>query len=240
MPWKASPKPNVGAWGGLISSIRRHVLTGTLVVMPLVIGFLPVLFIYPAVSRLARRLPGFSSIHEGAAFALTLLLVLSVLYVIGVLSATFVMRFVVRLSEGVLNQIPIVSWFYRMAKQVADLMALRGSKPFQRVVVIEYPRAGLFAFGFVTGESEHGGAMPQLVHVFVPTTPNPTSGTLVLLRPEDVREADIPVEAAVKFIISGGILNPGQMALSPYAFGLSAKEGADMPEEILTGKDVDQ
>ncbi|OPZ14574.1 MAG: hypothetical protein BWZ10_01887 [candidate division BRC1 bacterium ADurb.BinA364] len=219
--------PRHGFWAELGYSLRRRVLTGVLTIVPLAIAALPVYLLYPKLNLLAEfvsqkylkagRLDEETTlILKFGSMALALILVVSALYIVGLLSSTFFVRSFLNLLRRIIEYVPIVNFCHRTTKQVVDLIEQQSSKPFNKVVIIEYPRRGVFALGFVTGEHRYPGRFGELVHVFLPTTPNPTSGFLLLLSPGDVTETGLTVDDAVRFIISGGILDMGEIKPKPF------------------------
>jgi uncharacterized membrane protein len=135
------------------------------------------------------------------------LLVVIIFLLTGILTNYLLGRQIIGTGERILARIPVISRIYRA---VQDVFTGRGAV-FQKVCLVEYPRPGLVAVAFVTS-SEHGVvqevAGKNLIAVFVPTTPNPTSGYLVYLPPEEITELDISVEEAMKLIVSGGAYLP--------------------------------
>lgn len=208
-----------GFLGALTASVRRRILTGVLIMVPIVISFLPVYFIYPWFDRFAQRYLGRIGDVPGLGFIAAVLVIVSVLYIIGLLSATFVVRWLMTLGEKVLTQIPLINFFYRTTKQVVDLVAPASSPAFRRPVLIEYPRKGIFVLGFITGEGKYPDPIRDQIHIFLPTTPNPTSGVLLLLSPDQVYETGLSIDEATRFIISGGILEMPPLDLKPYKIG---------------------
>jgi uncharacterized membrane protein len=198
----------------IAASIRRRILAGALSMIPVLVALIPIWFLYPKLDALAQNTLKINV--PGVGFAVAFLFVLTVLYIIGLLSATFLMKRLIALGERIVTQIPVVNFCYRIAKQVVDLVATGAKRPFKKVVAVEYPRKGILSLGFVTNEGRYPGASGPLVHVFIPTTPNPTSGFLLLLKAEEVFETGMTVDDAVRFIISGGILDAEGMALRPY------------------------
>lgn len=214
-------------FGRIAFSLRRRILTGTLLMIPIVISFFPVVWLYPKLDRFAKVTLQID--QPGLGFIVALLSLLTVLFIIGLLAATFVVRWAVVVMEKIFNQVPVVNFLYKTTKQVIELFnksSQSASKPFKKVVWIEYPRKGIHALGFVTGEAVYPDR-GHLVHIFIPTTPNPTSGFLLLFPAEDVMETGVPVDQAVQFIISGGILEMGALQLKPFE--------SELPE-LLEGK----
>jgi uncharacterized membrane protein len=133
----------------------------------------------------------------------------------GILTQYLLGRRLIGSGERILARIPLISRIYRAVKQIRDVFFDRGGAVFQRVCLVEYPRPGLVAVAFVTS-SEQGlvqnAVGKELIAVFVPTTPNPTSGYLIYLPPEEVTFLDITVEEAMKLVVSGGAYIPGSQS----------------------------
>ena len=114
-----------------------------------------------------------------------------------------------QVERKLLNRIPIVNRIYKSIKQITATISMPESKAFQKVVYLEYPRKGLWTLCMVTGESTKD--KDKYYNVFVPTTPNPTSGYLLFVKVEDTKESNISVEEGLKIIISGGMLGPKEI-----------------------------
>jgi uncharacterized membrane protein len=131
-----------------------------------------------------------------------------VIFLLGLVGTNILGRRILANFESLLLRLPLVRTVYSGAKQVVETFQGPG-RSFQRVVLIEYPRKGVWALGLVATERHDSLRLfPSeiVVTVFIPTTPNPTSGYLVIVSPEDVKEIDFTVEEAFKFIVSGGII----------------------------------
>lgn len=131
---------------------------------------------------------------------------------IGALTAGFVGRTLVRWGERILDQVPVVRSLYSGSKQILETVLQQQSKAFRQAVLVEYPRRGLWAIAFVTapttGEIKRHLEEHDMVNVFLPTTPNPTSGFLLFVPAKDAINLDMSVEEAVKMVISAGIVTP--------------------------------
>lgn len=126
----------------------------------------------------------------------------------GLFTTNIIGRKIVELWEFLLNRVPLVRNVYSVFKTVMDTFSFQGKKEFRRVVMIEFPRKGQFSIAFVTkvAEGEAQEVTPQkLVSVYVPTTPNPTSGYLLLVPEEDIIPLSMTVEDGMKMVISGGL-----------------------------------
>jgi uncharacterized membrane protein len=141
-----------------------------------------------------------------------IVLTAALVYLIGLLAGNLVGRRVLTAFERVVLRIPLVKGIYGAARQLLDAFSMTGARTFSKVVLVEYPRRGLWTVGFVTREQVHGGdgsgPLPATVPVFLPTTPNPTSGWMILVEREDLLILDMSIEEAVKLVVSGGIVGP--------------------------------
>lgn len=150
---------------------------------------------------LGRQIPGLG-------FVLTLLL----LVVTGVIGRNYFFRKLISLSERVMIKIPFVRPVYTTVKQIINALFNQStSKAFKKVVLVEYPRKGLYQIGFLTGSGveEIGDKVQQeIIHVFLPTAPNPTSGMLVMIPKKDLLFLEMTVEEGIKLVLSGGVLTP--------------------------------
>ncbi|MDP3486789.1 MAG: DUF502 domain-containing protein, partial [Bacillota bacterium] len=147
-----------------------------------------------------------------------LILNLSVIVLVGMATANIVGRKILAYGDRLFSQTPVIRSIYNAVKQVVDAFASSSDGAFQQVVLVEYPRLGAYAIGFLTssieGEvSEHIGA--DVVAVFIPTTPNPTSGMLILLPRASVHNLNMPVDEGLKLIVSGGVVSPSPKKGSP-------------------------
>ena len=114
---------------------------------------------------------------------------------------------IINYFEKVVLKVPVVSIIYKTIKQITSSLGDPNKQSFKKVVLIEYPRSGLWTLAMVTGESKDE-LSNEYYHIFVPTTPNPTSGFMLFSLKSDVKECDISVEEGLKIIISGGMIAP--------------------------------
>ncbi len=212
-----------------MGALRRYVVAGLLVWVPIGVTFLVVKFLVDLMDRTLLLLPdryqpehliGFNI--PGLGVALTVVVVL----VTGMVVANLVGSRLVRIWEDLLARIPLVRSIYSAVKQITETVFSTQGKSFRKVVLIEYPRRELWTLAFVTGDpfrdfEAHIGT--ELVNVYVPTTPNPTSGFFIMVPKTDVIELDIPVELGLKMILSTGVVVPGD---APEAVKTPAVETA--------------
>ena len=142
----------------------------------------------------------------------TLLIVLAV----GWLTTNFFGKKLFELGELMIEKIPFVRRVYKGSKQVVSSIAEADTSTFRKVVLIEFPRRGLLAIGFVTGESRgevQRVTRENMLNVFVPTMPNPTSGFLIFSPPEELTEVSMTIEEGIKYVVSGGIVTPPEFKI---------------------------
>ncbi|RPJ26797.1 MAG: DUF502 domain-containing protein [Planctomycetaceae bacterium] len=204
--------------------IRRTFLTGLLILIPLFVTYALIAFLFniftnasaPLMSGLFRFLDlnryGWT---EPLVPLINFLLSLAVIFLLGLFGANFLGRRILQAVDALILRLPLVKSIYGAVKQLVD--TFQGPRRgFQRVVLIQYPSRGLWTMGFVSSERPDTMKLtpsPTILTVYIPTTPNPTTGYLVMMRPEEVVDVDYTVEEAFKFIISSGIV--GRELTSP-------------------------
>ncbi|MCR3923573.1 MAG: DUF502 domain-containing protein [Firmicutes bacterium] len=192
-----------------IRSIRRHFLTGLLVVLPSMVTIYVLYFTFTLIdSFLGRLVPLYLGRNiPGLGFLVTIVFI----YLIGLFASNVVGKKLLHLLETVVLQIPLVKPIYAAARQILDAFSAQRRQLFQSVAMVEYPRRGLYAIGFITaqgaGEVQVKTAQ-EVVPVFIPTTPNPTSGMMLLVPRTELIPLEMTVEEAIKMIISGGVMTP--------------------------------
>lgn len=141
----------------------------------------------------------------------SLLIVLAIITILGYLSNYLVGKFAITTAERIINRLPFISTVYNTVKQIVDTFSKQKKAVFQKTVLVEYPRHGAYALGFLTGDTkgevQHKTGKP-VVNIFIPTTPNPTSGFLLMIPADEVEYLDMSVSDGMKLIISGGAVVP--------------------------------
>lgn len=194
--------------------IKRYFITGLLIWVPLAITAWVVALIVSAADQTLRLLPESVRPHEllgydipGAGIALTL----CVIFTTGLLAANFIGQRLVRWWEKLLARIPVVNSIYNSVKQVSDTLFSSSGNAFRKALLVRYPHADSWTIAFLTG-TPGGDVVNHLsgdyVSVYVPTTPNPTSGFFLMMPSKDVIELDMEVDEALKYIISMGVVAP--------------------------------
>ena len=194
--------------------IRRYIVAGILVWLPIGVTIFLVRILIGLLDRTMVLIPQKYQPEEYLGFAipgLGIVLTIVLLLITGVLAANIVGKSMVGLWESVLERIPVVRSVYSAAKNFAEIVFSDSSQSFKKVLLIEYPRKGLYSLAFQTsselGEVQ-GRTGGEVLCTFVPTTPNPTSGFIIIVPRTDVIELDMEVDEALKMIISLGVVVP--------------------------------
>jgi len=196
--------------------MKKYFITGLLLWIPLVITFMVLAWIVGTLDRILllipevwqpRNLLGFNI--PGIGVAVTLLII----FITGLIGANVLGQRLVRVWEGILSRIPVVKSIYYSVKQVSDTLFSSSSHAFRKALLVQYPREGVWTIAFLTGKPGGDAAkhLPgDFVSIYVPTTPNPTSGFFLMLPRTDVIELNMSVDEALKYIISMGVVAPGK------------------------------
>jgi len=219
----------------MFSKIRANFFTGALIVIPFILTLwvlyfiitkLSLLLLVPIINILEKWAPG-QNIELMTKVAIFFLF-LFFLTLVGFATRIIILRNIFGFGEKVLYRVPMISTVYRTIKEISFAFFVQKNTIFQRVVLIEYPRKGLYQLGFVISETK--GEIQKkteglVLNIFVPTTPNPTSGMLVLVREDETTPLDMPVAAGMKMVISGGAVVP------KIHYGDSKDRGSAFKEE---------
>jgi uncharacterized membrane protein len=195
---------------GLFRHLRTYIFRGLLAIVPLALSFFSLKILYTAIDK---RVTLMIEKYLGFTFpGLGVLLVLASLYLLGLIASNVVGRQFFGLVERIANRIPFVKTVYQVGRQLSTSLSLPGTQVFKRAILVEYLKPGIWTIGFVTGniiDNTHDGEM--LLKVFVPTPPNPTSGTMVVVRESETRDPGWSVEEALKSVISAGVIGPAEI-----------------------------
>jgi len=216
-----------------MTTLRKYIIAGLLVWLPFAATIVIVKFLIDLMDKTVLLLPpewqpanllGFSIPGFGVIIALSILLLT------GMLAANLFGRRFVEMWEKILNRIPLVRSIYSSVKQISSTIFDPSGKSFRKVVLLEYPRKGLWSIGFLTNDSmgdELCSVDDTLVSVFIPTTPNPTSGFIIMTRKDEITELNMNVEEAFKFVISMGVIIPDNGTLEELKQNKVAQSSAD-------------
>ena len=201
--------------------MKKYLITGLLIWIPLVITLWVLKLIVDTLDQSLLLLPeqwrteSFLGVHiPGLGVILTLVIVIAT----GVFATNFLGARLVQMGHELLHRIPVVNSIYSSVKQISDTLFSSSGQAFRKALLVQWPREGMWTIAFLTG-TPGGDVLRHLqgdyVSVYVPTTPNPTSGFFVMLARADVIELDMSVDAALKYIISMGVAEPPALEKRP-------------------------
>jgi uncharacterized membrane protein len=204
----------------MMAAIRRWLLAGLLVLVPLAITVWVLDWIVGTLDQTLQILPQAWQPDRLIGFHVPgfgVLLAMSIVLLIGAVASNFLGRRLVGWWDALLGRIPIVRSIYSSVKQVSDTLFSENGNAFRKALLVQWPREGVWTIGFQTG-TPGGDVVNHLdgeyLSVYVPTTPNPTGGYFVMLRKSDCIELDMSVDEALTYVISMGVVAPGTPAAS--------------------------
>ena len=200
---------------GPIARLRGYLLAGILVTAPISITiYLTYIFLTFVDSKVVLLLPKdwYDALYGATTFpGIGLIIAITGFIVIGWFATNFLGRLIIRISEYIVDRMPVIRTLYGAIKQIFETIMATQSTAFREVVMLEYPRKGVWSIGFVTGVSQgeiQSHTEAETVNVFVPTTPNPTSGYLLFVPKTELKYLSMSVEEGVKLVVSAGIITP--------------------------------
>ncbi len=210
----------------LKQDLKSDLIAGLLVVIPLATTIWLSISIAKWAIDLFTRIPKQINPFDGLNPFLTTIINFSVglavpllsILIIGLMARNIVGRWLLDFGEQLLQAIPLAGSVYKTLKQILETLLGDSKTKFRRVVMIEYPRKGVWTMGFVTGKVSpplQSHLVEEMISVFIPTTPNPTSGWYAIVPKEEAIDIDISIEDAFKVLISGGIVSPETPAIKP-------------------------
>lgn len=225
-----------------MSFFKRYLIAGLLVWLPLGVTIAVIRFLVDLFDKTLLLIPhdyrpetllGFNI--PGLGVVLSFLLIL----ITGIFVANLLGSKIVELWEAFLSRIPLVRSIYNAVKQIAEAVFGSGDQTFEKAYLIEYPRKGLWTLAFQTSthqaEAQKKTGMNDVVNLFVPTTPNPTSGFFIMANRHEIVELEMSVDDALKMVISGGVVVPGmKKSKHAKAENIESIEGSQSNEPITT------
>ena len=193
----------------IIQNLKSKIFAGIAALFPIYLTYIVLKFLFvtlekisaPMLKKIEFEIPG-----------LGILLTLILIYLLGLVVTNFLGRKIFNLGERILTKVPIVNTIYSTLKQITDTFTKGTAETFEGAIYIQYPREGLWTMAFISGESTSEDGVPYY-HLFVPTTPNPTSGFFLMIPQADTIPTGMSVEEGLKTIISGGMLAPDENPL---------------------------
>jgi uncharacterized membrane protein len=205
--------------------LKNDLIAGLLVAIPLAttiwLSINVATWVVNFLTRIPKQIAPFDGLDPVLVYLLNLLVGLTapllIILLIGLMARNIAGKWLLDVGERLLQAIPLAGAVYKTLKQLLETLLRDSGNKFRRVVLVEYPRRGIWALAFVTGtlDSEIQSQMPHgMLNLFIPTTPNPTTGWYAVVPEKDVLDLAMSIEDAFKVVISGGIVNPGNIAVA--------------------------
>lgn len=202
----------------MLAKIRNNFIVGLLVLLPAVVTILLLrwfianvnnLFLEPIIRILKPYLP--EIYLQNTAKVVMLIIAIFLIVAIGAISKSLLGKRLIHYIERAFLKVPMINKIYGATKEIISAFSGTGKTIFSKVVMVEYPRKGIYSIGFITSESKgevQDKTKEEVINIFIPTTPNPTSGMFVMVPKEGITVLDMKVEDGLKLIISGGVITP--------------------------------
>jgi uncharacterized membrane protein len=207
-----------GPQRSMFSRLRGYFLAGIVVTAPIGITLYLTYVFLTFVDRNVTRLFPAHYYPETTIPGIGVLVAVAAFVLIGWFATNFLGRLLIRVSEYIVHRMPVIRTLYGAIKQVFETIMASKSQAFREVVMLEYPRKGVWSIGFVTGFSKgevQAATKSETINVFVPTTPNPTSGYLLFVPKKELKYLNMTVEEGVKLVVSAGIITPPDRSNEP-------------------------
>jgi len=216
-----------------LKTIRRQLTTGLLVLLPVITTIFLVSWLFRELDQILGR--HFARLFGEYIYGVGFVSLFLLIWLVGAASRTYLGAKLNNLKDILITRIPMIGSIFGSIKQVSDGLLEMDASTFEQVVLIEYPRKGLFAVGFVTSKSrvefeftEKELKQGRVAHVFIPTVPNPTSGYIILVPEEDLHRLNLSVEEGLKLVLSLGMIHPDKYRLSR---GLDEVQAHSLPDK---------
>jgi len=193
-----------------IGHIKKNIVRGLFAIIPLALTFFAIKILYTSIDqnaiKLVNKFFGFSFPGLG------ILLVLASFYILGIMASNIIGRKVFNLIEKISNHLPLIKTTYKVGQQLVGTLSLPEKQAFKKAILVEYLKPGMWTTGFVTGKVvDKRNPDEKLLKVFIPTPPNPASGTMVIVKESQTRDPGWSIEEALKAVMSVGIIGPEEL-----------------------------
>lgn len=188
------------------STLKTYFIKGLLIWIPVLVTVFVIRMVINLMSQISRLIPEawLESLPYSGVPGFNIAIALAFIIITGVIGSHFIGRLTVKLVESVIKRVPLIGTVYYSVKKILTVMFSDQSNAFRQVVMVEYPRKGCYSLGFLTSDNYKDQDGQTLITVLIVTTPNPTSGFVLLIPKDQVRVLDMSVEEGLKYVISLG------------------------------------
>lgn len=206
-----TPSKEPSSESRFLKALRGYFLTGIVVTAPVGLSLYFVWALLTWVDEKVTEIVPIHVIHNQSIPGFGVIVAVAFFMLVGLLTRNFIGQLLLDFSNYIMERVPVVKTIYGALKQVLEMVMGQQAQAFRDVVLVEWPREGMFMMGFLTGKTEgevQNLTTSEVVNVFIPTTPNPTSGFLVFVPADKVKTLNMSVDEGLKMIISGGMITP--------------------------------
>ncbi len=189
----------------ILSSVKRHFLSGVLVVVPFILTYIVMKFLFETIDGILQ--PLITHLFGYSLPGLGLITTILIIILAGIFTRNIIGAKLYRLGDYFLERMPIIRPIYSAAKQLLEAVTKQSTNSFKEVVLIEYPRRGAYTVSFLSNKFEIE-SKGKYASVFVPSTPTPISGMVIIVPVDEIIPLEMTVEEGVKFLVSGGVASP--------------------------------
>jgi uncharacterized membrane protein len=195
--------------------LKKYFVSGVLVVVPLILTYIVLRFLFDAIDGILR--PGIEKVFGYYFWGLGVLTTILLIFLAGILTRNYVGHRIYGIGDRLLHRMPIIRPVYSSAKQLLTAITATSGASFKEVCLVEYPRKGVYALGFIAQRTqiEVGGELRDHAVVFIASTPTPVSGMITVVPIDEVFFINMTVEEGVKFLVSGGVASPAVLRNRP-------------------------
>ncbi len=192
----------------ILDTVRVHFVSGILVVVPIILTYIVLKFLFESIDGILQ--PVLERILGYSIYGLGVLTTILLIILAGVFTRNFLGARIYGIGEKILVQMPIIRPVYSAAKQLLEAVTMPSMNSFKEVVLVEYPRREVYALGFISNRinCDIAGALREYVSVFIPSTPTPISGMVIMVPRDQIVTVDMTIEEGIKFLVSGGVASP--------------------------------
>lgn len=192
--------------------MKRKFITGLVVILPIGLTLFIIWFLVTRVGGILgvvfKKIPCLSTLPYPVTSLIGFVAIILLIYIIGVITSGYIGNRILRFTENLISRFPLIRTIYISARKITDAI-FRDKSAFKKAVLIEFPRKGVYAIGFLTNEASWGiRGDEDNVNIFIPTAPNPTSGFYLIVPKSQVIDAHLSIDEALRTIISGGVIVP--------------------------------
>lgn len=192
----------------ILGALRLHFVSGVLIVVPVILTYIVLKFLFESIDGILQ--PVLVKLFGYSVYGLGVVTTIMLIIMAGILTRNFIGARLYRVGDSIMVRMPIIRPIYSAAKQLLEAVTMPSMNSFKEVTLIEYPRRGAYALGFISNRIKFNanGELKTYASIFIPSTPTPVSGMVIMVPEDEAIPLKMTVEEGVKFLVSGGVASP--------------------------------